>query len=1629
MNKSYKNIIVPSLLVLCLTALFWGMAKADDTEIFQYQVAKDNVILALDISGSMKALAYRDTGAGNWKTGTHDDFDPDYDYYGYFAGDRNYSYDNSYGFFVENSSGPWDGNFLNWLAMRRIDVARKVLVGGKVQDRAGEAITGGTWVETWQASSNYVVGDVVQPATPNGFYYRGVRDGISGSGNPTWNTTGETEDGTMVWEAFSDLKWYVLLGQHEPYDYQFTKVYDNSDDYTPYGDNTTFQMIEGQIVPTLGGGDTVITQLNDTPGEMVEVGQISMDWDDTLTTWSANTTYAVGDLVIPTTPNGHVYEVTSTIADSGGSEPAWNTDGTATNDGGVVWDTTWLAVNFEGTYTNPVVVAKSLTYNGSSPVGVRITNITNTGFHVRLQEWDDLVAAGSGDHSSENIIYIVAEAGNYTVPMTSGNVLQVAAGINTTNNTGTNSWVSQNFQPSGGNYFMNTPVVFTSVGTLNEVDYVTVRNKDVSNSSFKFTMQEEEDNAQTHASEDVHWIGLSRVSGMSTNTGQLFEVGNTGNSVDENWDTVHFSRTYWGGVPLVLMDMQTTNGIDPANVRVAKSVQTANAIDVQVDEEKSSDTETGHANEEIGYLVVNGAPAFNIKVGVHSEPTGLIQEISEGIRFGLAVYNFDHTKNVTSIYTGNKVHGGNLHPCYPDVSLDADSRTNYDICLPTHVRAPLENIIRVIEEHPLVWGTTPIAETLYEIEGYVAQRDNNINGHTQFFDNGSTQNSYEVDPSWDPYRYPELDVVSDPDGVKVACARNYVLHLNDGAPYKDWDTLATWGSPPSGIGDYDNDSNPGPSHDGSGNKTEMLDDVALYLRQNDCRSDIDNNQEIITYYVYAALGEGEQNNSEARKMRESAVNGGFVDQDGDLSPDPAHPANFVDYINDGNCQLNEWDADEDCNPDNFYAANNGYELAEVLRAAFENIMQASTTFVSPGITVNQFNRLTHEDEIFLSLFTPNDSPRWVGNLKQYRLSGADSVLVDADDLAAVDSETGLFLDDARSIWSAADDGNEVGLGGAAGMLSDTHLVTRKVYTYTSGTAPDEVDLTQGAHEFDEDNANITLAMLDISGSDPHGSAEPYRTQLLKWARGVDVLDEDGDEDFTDARSHIGDPLHSKPVLITYGVGDMTVFFSTNEGFLHAINVHDLDTTQAGEELFAFIPKELLENLATFYKNSAADDHPYGLDGEIGYWQNDEDQDGIIEPADGDFVYIYVGMRRGGQYYYALDVTDRSAPKLKWMIDGTSGNFAELGQTWSKPIATQVKIAGETKDVVIFGGGYDWDQDDNTTRQADDQGRGIFMVDANDGSLLWWASHSDNPTASLVLPDMDYSIPSTVKVVDIDADGLADRMYVGDMGGQVWRFDIDNIDNTGAASLVTGGVIAEFSDDTPAGNRRFYNAPDVAYVECSSESRFFSVAIGSGYRAHPLNTTIEDRFYMIKDTGVVGTYTPITEANLFDVTDNVIGEGNQGEITAALTSLNSASGWILMMQDSSGSHVGEKVLSTAITFDNWLQFTTYIPGASDNRNCSVEQGVGNYYLVNICDATPGADLDPLEGAEDQLVAEDRSTELDRGGIPPEPTLMLPEESEDPVVLVGPEQPIDDVPFSNKVTRTDWQVCVNDPMCSY
>ena len=687
----------------------------------------------------------------------------------------------------------------------------------------------------------------------------------------------------------------------------------------------------------------------------------------------------------------------------------------------------------------------------------------------------------------------------------------------------------------------------------------------------------------------------------------------------------------------------------------------------------------------------------------------------------------------------------------------------------------------------------------------------------------------------------------------------------------------------------------------------------------------------------------------------------------------------------------------------YFTASGYTDLTDAFNAIINDIRETNDSFVAPAVSVNSFNRFTHRDELFYALFRPDLRPKWGGNIKRYKLDGNPPVIVDKDGVDAINPSTGFFKSSATSYWTTgadAPDGENVLKGGAASLMTNS----RTVYTYVGASAPADVDLTQDSSQLVTANADITKTLLgDAAMSDTD------RTNLINWTRGVDVLNEDADDSDTDARHRMGDPLHAKPVLVTYAgpeaTPDITLFVGTNEGQLHAINA------QTGQEYFSFVPKELLPNLSLIYENAAATSHPYGLDGPLSVWFKDDNHNGLLLTGGGsietnEHVYLYQAMRRGGRNIYALDVSNRSAPVLKWVIYGGTGDFAELGQTWSRATHAKIKLNGVDKDVLIFAGGYDTNQDSNTLAEDDSVGRAMFIVDASTGAKLWQAgpagSGNGGADPDLVLAEMTNSIPSDVTIIDSNFDGYADLLFVGDMRGQVWRFDIHNLTNSGASNLVSAGVVARFGGATAAENRRFYYKPDVSL---SNDGKKWNIAIGSGYRAHPLGTAIHDAMYVFQDANVYSpaldgdgnpVYTALTMANLYNATSNIIAEGNQAQINAARTALAAASGFYIYMAEQNGSYVGEKVLAKSITVQGKLMFTTYTPVNNGVSACAPGTGTARIYYVSIADGTPLVDANASGG---DLTWADRRIDLDRGGIPPEPSVIFNRNG--PVVLVGTE----------------------------
>lgn len=683
----------------------------------------------------------------------------------------------------------------------------------------------------------------------------------------------------------------------------------------------------------------------------------------------------------------------------------------------------------------------------------------------------------------------------------------------------------------------------------------------------------------------------------------------------------------------------------------------------------------------------------------------------------------------------------------------------------------------------------------------------------------------------------------------------------------------------------------------------------------------------------------------------------------------------------------------------YFAGTDLDSIVDALNKIFQKVQSVNSVFASTTLPVSVNVRGTQLNQVYMGVFRPDASlsPRWMGNLKMYKLAldSATSTVYLADILGspAQNATTGFITNTAVSAWTqdsafwgfqpagpggASDrpDGDLVEKGGIAQGLRTAYATdqsSRKLYTCTGACAGGSL---LSSTPFSTSNAGVTQALLGVASS-------ADRTSLIDWVRGQDNgVDENANGSMTDVRASVhGDVLHSRPAVINYNRNspsddnDVIAFYGANDGVFRAIK-GGLGTG-SGAEMWGFIPPEFFGKLKRLRDNSpiisSANKRPYFADGPVGVYQKDVNGDGKLVAADGDKVYLYVGMRRGGRLLYALDVSDPDLPKLLWKRDASSTGFAELGMTWSEPKVARIRA--HTNPVLIMGAGYDANQDNDPVTVADTMGRGIMVIDAIDGTLLWQAGPAPaGATNNVTVSGMTHSMPSDATILDKDGNGNVDRIYIGDTGGNLWRVDISD------ANMANWGVVklAAIGGSGANDRRKFMYPPDVVYGSDGYGS-YDAVLVGTGDREHPFEVSVANRFYMFKDrdTGFVSTRTsPITEATLFDATSNTIQVGSTSDAAAATSQLGGSDGWMLRLA------AGEKVISGSVTLAGTTFFNTNQPSSVAMAACTSSLGIAYQYAVSYTDATA-----TIDSGTAGLTTSDRAIQHPGGGYLPSPVPVV------------------------------------------
>lgn len=626
-------------------------------------------------------------------------------------------------------------------------------------------------------------------------------------------------------------------------------------------------------------------------------------------------------------------------------------------------------------------------------------------------------------------------------------------------------------------------------------------------------------------------------------------------------------------------------------------------------------------------------------------------------------------------------------------------------------------------------------------------------------------------------------------------------------------------------------------------------------------------------------------------------------------------------------------------------ANTSEQLSEALKNTITQIREVNDSFTSPSIASNNVDQTRSRESIYYAMFYPETGARWRGNLKKLKVSGDQ--IVDSTGKSAL-NEDGLISNKARTFWLPTNeeaDGNTVQRGGV--NLHLTKLASRKLYTDAGKSSL--VDFTK---------ANVSSALGgDEKAAKLFGVDKSQLQKTIDWARGIDVDNEDGDSSSVDQRQDIfGDPLHSKPVTIDYGNDDIRILIGTNAGFLHFFQ----DKKDVLKESWAFIPSSLYKIIKPLRENQA-NTKVYGVDGPISVFFDDKNNDGVVNGSDR--VWAFFGLRRGGNYYYGLDITNPDSPSLLWNqpIEGGSGDFKELGQTWSKPTVTYINMEGyKNRPVLIFGAGYDTNKD-NVIRTDDNEGRGIYIVDAQTGNKIWALTPTENGFKG------KHSIAADVSVLDSDYDGFVDRLYATDTGGDIWRIDMPSEKPNSSDSPWTHFKLASLGSSLSTQDRRFFYKPLIARTMFSKvtettingkkifsrrDTPFDAVLVGSGNRSKPTSTVTKDQLFMIRDINTVtqsfvGSDVPkvITQSDLMNMDSDPFGNAldNVDKFTKLEVELGAYKGWYYNLPS-----VGEKSLAASTVIGGVAYFTSYTPAsATETTNqCSLTGGSGSVYAFHL-----------------------------------------------------------------------------------
>jgi type IV pilus assembly protein PilY1 len=796
-------------------------------------------------------------------------------------------------------------------------------------------------------------------------------------------------------------------------------------------------------------------------------------------------------------------------------------------------------------------------------------------------------------------------------------------------------------------------------------------------------------------------------------------------------------------------------------------------------------------------------------------------------------------------------------------------------------------------ENEAMENWTPLAESFYVAMQYFKQEpiDPSL---ASLYNPG-----YQINSTWDPY---------DQDGDSTHCAKTFVLLFTDGSSTKDLNIPAAYKT-------YDGDPNDPnaqtPVYVSEG--SDYLDDIALHAKVNDLRPDLEGDQNIELFVVYA-FGDDP---AARRLLKDSSRNGGFIEKNGNNRPDPATGTvvDVVDYTTPvADDSWSEWwedkrlSADGSALPDTYFEAQDGWKLEQELINAITKILERANSGTAVSVLATSGEG---EGALYQAYFRPKSSTateevHWTGYLQGLWIdafgnlredAGVSGKLeLDADPIVTFfyDESSGETLFKRRLVSGTDTYGTQSTptthmltelspLWEAGNLLATRSADSRTIYTFVDLDLEGDVDgkSTVDSDEFiyfttgNKDKLQLHLDLAeDLSTTETDfaylGADEGARVvNLINYIRGVDS-DSTRNRTLGSKVYKLGDIVHSTPTPVgrpmdnydliykdeTYKEfyrlhkdRETVVYTGANDGMLHAflagvfepgasltgdgaqftVDTAKYGTLQAGDEIWAYIPQNLLPHLKWLADPAYMDGtHVYYVDlkprifdariyegaGDSNHPLHDLWTTGMnaakrdLRPY-GWCTVLVGGMRFGGgsinvnadwngtgnenktfaSSYFAMDVTDPKNPILLW-----ERNYPGLGLgfTTSFPAVLKVEersITLGTPDTVnvlgrhwylLFGSGpttYDGTSAQSSRIFLVDMASGLTDLTYNPGRIFTHLTDTNGVNiVGSTLPDESF-MGSPVSV-DLSLDYSVNVSYFGEThetnqgpGGGLYRLQV------------------------------------------------------------------------------------------------------------------------------------------------------------------------------------------------------------------------------------------------------------------